>query len=296
MSVQATAEPELPVPPLWAQTLDYNARDDRRVLDAVFARPGVVAGVGGQCVMTATTPPSLSVDVAEGQIVFKTTAGTYLGYVAPTRVTVDPGLPDKGRMDGLWAVLSDQTEQGATTDVTLRIVKDIPDPTAAPPVPPAGSLGAVFLGNINVAQGTTSIEGHSLGSNNAPVAEGYRGRFGYWSDEKANAYDAVDASGTWWRAQGFTVTAPAGFYLLSLLTIVSGGGNCWNKFRVNDVDINRGSYSTPNLNGAIFPVTSQVSYNHAGGRLKVESWFGFGAGILNIYQGSRVSALYLGPA
>ena len=160
---------DLAVPPLWAQTESYNARDDRRILDATVRSKGVIGGLGGMCLFTPTTPASMKANVADGVVAFKTSAGTYLGYVTPQQVTVEPSDPSTGRHDGVWAVLADQTEQGSSTGVSLVVVKDNGDPAGfwpGFPPPPAGAFGATYLGNLSIPAGTTGLNASEMGGGN----------------------------------------------------------------------------------------------------------------------------------
>lgn len=146
--------------PLYLQALTaWSADDDRRVLDALFNSPGVIAG---GLAVGPNSPVGMSVIVQPGYVIVpaKTaTKGKYLGQVTVAEVPTIAAASAFNRVDIVIAQVLD-TVDGADASDVLQIVSSGVSAVCKGTVsglPPATPAGSVLLATVSVLTSDTTI-------------------------------------------------------------------------------------------------------------------------------------------
>ena len=152
----------------------YQADDDRRLLDTLFAGPGVV---NGGLAVTQNSPVAANVLVTPGYVVVpaKTaTKGKYLGQVtAAETVTITANVSGNPRIDIIVAQVLD-TVDGADGSDAMQVVAIAGTPAGAP-VAPATPANATLLANVAVANGFATITSGNITDKRANLQYGDTG-------------------------------------------------------------------------------------------------------------------------
>lgn len=149
-------------PPLYVQTLQYSARQDRQWIDLIFTEGVADVAAGELAVTQRATGANLSVDVAPGTVIITGDSvarqGKYLARLVEGENVVIPAPPAAdSRIDLVVARVLDSTADGGPAASDGAVLQVVPGTPAAIPVAPAVPATAVVLAQVVVAAGVSSI-------------------------------------------------------------------------------------------------------------------------------------------
>lgn len=158
----------------WSQNLHYNAINDRITsisalwdamgdvtADGVQGAPGVVVTKDnvGMSVVQRGAGANMSVDVNPGHCVISVPGdqrGSYVGVLDATKnIPISGSDLTFGRIDSIYAVVTDSNYGDTTNIFETKVITGTP--SATPARPPAPSNYAVWLADVTVDAGVTSI-------------------------------------------------------------------------------------------------------------------------------------------
>ena len=164
----------------WLENVVYQAVDDRyavistlwdemnwvHITDSTHASAGVVRHANDQSLWVSqhAAGANMSVDVNPGQCVVCVLGdqrGSYMGILDSVKnLVVTASDPLLGRIDSIYAVITDETFGEATSKFEVVYVQGTP--AVSPVVPTAPSSYAILLGNITVGAAVTQINAANL--------------------------------------------------------------------------------------------------------------------------------------
>lgn len=159
----------------WLQAQPYQAVDDRyamisalwdemnyiNITDSTHVSAGVVRSTPSTSmkVLQHAAGAAMSVDVQPGQILVSVLGdqrGSYIGVLdAVKTIAITAADPTLGRVDSIWAIITDETFGEATSQFQVTYIQGTP--AVSPVAPTQPTAYAVLLANITVGAAVTSI-------------------------------------------------------------------------------------------------------------------------------------------
>lgn len=141
--------------PSWMQNAEYNAVNDRLLIETIVATDGVERGFE----ITQTPTSSMQVRVAAGRAFIKWTSNSNYGmYHVVNDGNIDIDIANAStanpRVDRVILEIRDSQYSGSNNDANIRVISGTP---AASPTAPAEPANSITLATITVPRNAVSI-------------------------------------------------------------------------------------------------------------------------------------------